>query len=299
MSRLITLLLRFGALAVLCQAQAVFSQGFNLNFNAEPTGSRGGFVSVLCNMPGTAQINCDTNFGFSLPDNKAFVQEIVIIGGEAYYHLILGQPVDGFAQEVFIKTLSSLSFPGGPSSDSAGKSCFVSNNFDCQGFANNARTPLNSDSSTSGNGSGNPNRVVMRQIMRDSAGEFSQEFLKANLTTKPIISQDHKTAEVTAKFVLNMSAIDYNTIDQAGVLTNTVQVLDPTIPAGSGNYSYATHAQSYPGPGANINSTVTGGKYIFTPTRVGLPGGVYTYDEGSNYPVAEVNWESFRDPAQN
>lgn len=299
MSRLITLLLRFGALAVLCQAQSAVSQTFNLNFNADPNGSRSGYASVVCNMPGLVNISCATDFAFSPPEKKAFVQEFVSIGGEQYYHLIVGQPADGFAQEVYIKTLTSLSFQGGDSSDSAGKNCFVNDSFNCLGAPNNASTPLSSNSTVSGNGSGNPNRVVMRQIMRDSAGEFSQEFLKANLTTKPIISQDHKTAEVTAKFVLNMSAIDYNTIDQAGVLTNTVQVLDPTIPAGSGNYSYATHAQSYPGPGANINSTVTGGKYIFTPIGGGLPGGVYTYDEGSNYPVAEVNWGSFRDPAQN
>lgn len=303
MSRLKKLILPFVVLVVLCQSQAVFSQGFNLNFNAEPTGSRGGYVSVLCNMPGIAQINCDTNFGFSPPSNKAFVQELVVLGGETYYHLIVGQPADGFAQETYIKTLTTISYPGADSSDSSGKNCFFGDNFNCLGAPNNAKTPLDSDSTVTGNGSGNPNRVVMRQIMQDSAGEFSQEFLKANLLKKPVITQVHKNAEIEAKFTLDMSNSDYNaaTLEDNkafGILNNSVKI--PNVPFGGANYDYATHKITYPSPKSVVDPTgVTGGLYTYATTTPNLPGGIYYYDDGGNYPVATINWETFRDPAQN
>lgn len=298
MSQFITTFLRFLGMATLCLTQSAFGQTVTLNFNAYPTGSRDGFASVLCNMPGIPNISCETGFGFSPSGTDPFVQEFVQIGGELYYHLIVGQPTDGFAQEVLIKTLTTVRFIGGASSDSGGLNCFTNDLFTCAGSPNNGRSPLASDPVLSGNGSGNPNRVIVRQVMSDSAGTFSQEFLKANLTTKPVITQELTTSDIIARFVLDMSGIDYNTNTVAGLLTNTVRVLDLDIPQLAGDYDSATHAQTFAGTGTNIDSNITGGRYIYTPDTNQFFGGIYTYYDG-DYPIADVNWESFRDPAQN
>ena len=73
---------------------------FNWTPRADIRDSTQGLPFAICNVAGQAnQGNCDTNFFFSSPDKTPFVQEIVKdVNGAKYYHLIVGDPSQGFAQ---------------------------------------------------------------------------------------------------------------------------------------------------------------------------------------------------------
>lgn len=84
-------------------AHAEFVFGFD-NINADPL-SGANELGQLCGGQGNKHCEMDTS---GTPDGESFngidwVQEIVTIAGEKYWHNVVGDPVDGFALEYFIK----------------------------------------------------------------------------------------------------------------------------------------------------------------------------------------------------
>lgn len=277
------------AVFLLFSTSSYAQQNFEFNFAPFPGATQGQRTNVSCNMPGSDNFSCGQVFG--APSDTPFLQETITVGNEVFYHLIVGTPEQGFAQEVFIKT-GGISYPAAIGSDSAGAWCYNAAPGGCEQAQNNARTPLANNQTVTGNGTGNPNRVLIKQIVNDTASGLSQEFLKDSFTAKPIITQNIDTADITSQFLFDMSALDYNSDALAGTMTN-IFVLK-TVPDGSANFDYARNRQQNQEPGIN------GGRYTFTPTpAINDAGGIYTYYDGTIDPVADVNWESFKNPVQN
>ena len=201
--------------------------------------------------------------------------------GLTYYHMVLGSPASGFAQEVYIQTSFSFgSFQNGPSSASRGTG----------GPGGNGTDPLGVTTGVvSGDGSGNPNRVIMREVMTSS--DMSSEFLKADFATKPKISQDITDTDMSAHLMLDMSNSTYGVSSVPGTFINTVNISDGGIPLAFGAFDNATDAQ---------DSNVTAGRYTYTPgSKTGGADGTYTYADGGSATTGDgVIWENFWDPAQ-
>ena len=262
------------ALIVTCIAPVTGSAqtsvpGFDFTFRpleSSPDESR---PTVTCNMPGLPNHRCDPtttyNWGPSFDDGTSFVQETVNIGGIDYYHLVVGQPDQGFAQEILIRTGTGGVFyreamENNKLSESGGGFCLPSTG----PFAipatipacvtdNNASTPFSSFNIT-GNGSGNPEAVLIKQVMSDPASGFTQEFLKAQLDKKPIISQGMNTAGVTNTFIMDMSASGYRESTQ-GKMTNVTDV------EGVGKFDADA---GFGGSNEGSGKFISGGRYIFS-----------------------------------
>lgn len=266
--------------------------GFDFNFAPIPGATQGNLPNAICNIPGRADFSCATTYRFSADRTTSFIQETVDLGGQRYYHLVVGQPDQGFAQEILIKA-GGIVFFGETLSDSGG------------GPNSNGRDPLGAFSLT-GNGSGNPQSVLIRQVMSDPAGGFSQEFLKAQLDKKPVISQNMNADGVANVFIMDMSNSDYKT-SATGKMTNTTDVEGVGMwdaDKGFGNSSEQT--------GKRVN----GGRYVFNGVSKVMSDpkvpdqawyyGTYTYyddatdpSKGTVFDFNEANWGVPTDPAQN
>lgn len=220
--------------------------------------------------------------GGNVTGQTPFIYERSFDGASAYYHMILGDPNSGFAQEVYIQ-VGSGTFQGfngiGPGgSASSGTGTPAGNNNDPLGV-------VTTDTVT-GNSSGNPQRVQMQQVLSD--GELSATFLKNAYLSKPTITNEIDSTDVTATVVIDASGIPYTSSATPATVTNTVEVHDPNIPAAAAQFDMATDAQ---------NSHVTAGQYTYTPgsgigTNLGSRG-TYTYIEGSANVTPD--WSSYFD----
>lgn len=303
--------LRFGrpwvfALSI-CGTTPSFSQPIDIqvDFNGVPIagGSLGtqpySRPTVICNMPGFQPVSCLTAYGFSNDQSTPFLQETVRIDGVDYYHVVVKDRSADFSTEYYIRYGFS-EFDGNTFSDSGGAACFpgpFTRDVAACAQANNARNPLSPDYRISGNGTGVPDRVEMRQINNDAASGFSQEFLKNKLATKPIITQTIDTAAFTGRYVMDMSGIDYNTDTVPGVMTNTLGFKDVSSPQTLPNFDYAQFSKFI---GSTAKDTpLTAGRYKFLRFPFLEPGGTYTYFDGSIDPVLNQNWAAFRDPVNN
>lgn len=214
-----------------------------------------------------------SNSQYSPPDMTPFLQEAnVVIDGITYFHILLGTPDSGFSQEVFIRRgfhrhlkkaeyySASLGrgdcwYQVGASSGFNSSRCNMSNQ-------------LSDDHVFTGNGSGDPTKVLIRQTLGgawDSESqqwhcqpndEFCSEFLKDSFTQKPKIQQTNRDFNqgLEAYFAFDMSNSDYSTLDIVGEMTNTVLLASV---GASASFDYAEDAHI---------SHVNGGKYTFTPT---------------------------------
>jgi hypothetical protein len=316
----------------------------NFSFDYRPDASNDTLVrsrpNVVCNIPGYGDFGCVTgtardrsalSYVFSPDTETPFLQEQVVLDGTTYWHIIVGQPESGFAQEFYaraggVQTRTDLQ---SDTTNSGGASCFPGDsafwNLDraimCLG-SNNAIDPLSADNEFSGNGSGNPTTVIMRQLVTDPVAGFTQEFAKDDFNQKPIISQQLVTDGIDSNFVMDMSNSDYATDSVAGNMTNTIVVSDPFLPDGDISFDVVANSDA---------TNITGGRYTFSPgrmeniiadlvvpvdtdrnpatpdelvntqTTVGVryQGREYVYYDGSVDPVADVDWASFKDPLQN
>ncbi len=230
------------------------------------------------------------------PDNTPFLQErITGSDGQTYYHVIVGLPTDKFSQETFIRaggTVWAPSFVSAVGSSSGGSFTFQGSGPRSTVF-NNQR-PLDADENISGNSTGNPKRVEMRQVNND--GEFFQEFVKESVlvstvggvnvfNNKPRITQTLNNADISATFVADMRNLNYDDINTGVPITNTIVFAD-----GAGNFDMALDGQL-------VN--VTAGKYRWVPgTGPDQSSGTYQYLEGGYDPYLE-NWQSYRSPTEN
>jgi hypothetical protein len=294
------------ALVVPAAAVAQTTPTVEFNFAPVPGAQRGNFPNVICNMPGYDDYMCSKQqAGYGNGDVKTpFVQETMDLNGRTYFHVVVGQPEQGFAQELYIRTGSSLgSFGAGFFSDSGGGACFVNNGMPFETMiacakdlnATNPLGPVN----PSGNGTGNPNASIMKQIVSDGTGSFSQEFLKAELEKKPKITQNYNMPGLEGQFIVDMSNSDYKTDNVTGTVTLQLEVKDPGFAGGSSAFDLAKTTSAAP----NIDA----GRYTYTPNTNSVKRatgdswtyGTYTYWDGSVDRVYDIDWTRFRDPLQN
>ncbi|MCF6322868.1 MAG: hypothetical protein L3J89_00855 [Gammaproteobacteria bacterium] len=211
-------------------------------------------------------------------DPTPFLQEVVYVDGVRYYHSIIGDPNSDFAQEVYIE---------------ASGCCYqASGNYDpFPRSASNSRGGL-----ANGSGSGNPNRVVMRNMVRDE--EMTQWFLKDTLLFKPLITQLVVNADVRMDFQIDMRMIDYGTIDTPGVVSNRLKLLKDNEGI-TGDYDNNI-IPGFFSDKSQVKQTVSGGQYTYTdgPDQSGS-GGVYTYWDGGGYQEYLADHNLFRRDDQN
>ncbi len=325
------------AVILFCSIMALFSTshasdftfGFELGANDRFDEFNFGTFPGNCGIGGVSDSLCGIGNGFETtdPDSTPFYQGEVYLDGQWYWHTIVGDPNTGFAVESYTRRALGTgfgSFSGGEPANFGGVSL--------QSISGNGWNPLASSVDFTGNGSGDPTKTVVRQVMGDgvwdaqtrtwscATGEFCSEFLKDRLNFKPIISQSINDATtggplMQARFILDMSNLTYFDNSTAGTITNTLVLTDPSdseFYLVNGNFNMATDTQAG-------RSEVTAGRYVYNncSNPSSLFGGScwqwfdiygggsniyqegsYTYSDGSNDPMA-YNWESFFDPAQN
>jgi len=193
-----------------------------------------------------------------------FLQEV----SDGYFHVIVGDPVDDFAIEWYIRS---------------------SGTYDTDlttGYLDNIDDPLSSNVSNTGNGAGNPRNVHIRSLVRGDGLE--QEFLKATNANKPKITQDIINTDMTSHFVADMTNSTYSDSSTVGTIINQQSVLDSNLPEGSAHFDMADF------PSANV----TAGLYSHN-TGSGT-GEFKTYSYAKDgFEVYDVKWIDYCDPAQN
>lgn len=231
------------------------------------------------------------------PDTTPFLIETARdpASGYYYYHVLIGDKSSDFALDYYISQAGGNDWwPNFPQNSSMGS---YNGGADAkpQGFWTNPfYAPLDSNATLSGNGTGNPQRVIFRQLLQDSSGNFSQEVLKSSYLDKPKITQTVHDGEMSSNFTFDMSALGYtgaSALTTGGTITNTLQVIDSKSGNSMTNFDIKTSSQ---------NSYVDGGKYSYTP-GTGKDGsfGAYTYAPGANFDVYNVNWAGFYDKSAN
>jgi len=161
---------------------------------------------INCNRPDSPQSRCATGgSNAAYTDPTSFLQEIVFVDNIRYYHLIVGDPTQGFVQEVYIDAHSCC-------------------------YQQYERRPK---SASEGPGTGNPAAVVFRMTMSDT--DFEQQVIKDSLATKPFIEQVSSDTRASSTFQLDMSSIDYATTDVTGTITNNFELLDQAF-VDAGNF---------------------------------------------------------------
>lgn len=251
--------------------------------------------------------------------------------GSGYWHTVILDPANDFAMDVYTPVRRFFL------SDSGGhEPVFMTLNGNLRQWSGNGWDPLEQvvktfgrdNVSFSGNGTGNPRAVIVRQILGTGrlvagtdkvrewvcdVGSFCQEFLKSEFDYKATITQELNDADISFYFKNDMSHLDYDSDGIAGNITITQELKglglpddvrnapgSPVVP-GSIYFNYATDK--------NV-STVNAGQYTFA---AGLgwydDGGdsFWAYDPGS-YTYAgsgesvlhrTQNWAGFYDPNQN
>lgn len=255
------------------------------------SGSGGGGVNFSCNRPGVANNdNCKIGNNVLDPDKTPFLQEMVNADGVSYFHIIIGLPTDKFVQEVFIRAGGTNCF-GFACSASTGTSGGGTGTFG-SGSSGNGWNPLGTPSSGSGNGTGDPTRSIMKQVI--DTPDMKQTFTKEKFANKPKITQDVITPEAVFHFSLDMSNSTYASSATPGVMVITANFTDPEL-AAKANFNSATDLQ---------NVIISGGRFTFSqPSSTWFGGsttGTFTHaGGGSGFNPATTDWQAFRDTSQN
>jgi len=231
------------------------------------------------------------------------------INGKTYYHVLMGSLADGFIQETFIETDSSVLYGStgvsdgvnvwgyGPTSWSRPGSVSGGGiddlSYPCCGPTQvQGGNQLRIFGPDAGNGTGDPRKVIIRQVV--SYGDITMEFLKDNYSTKPRISMTLDTVDVHMEFVADMRTVTY-TDDQTSLsIVNRMYLKGADAPPDLAAFDITTDSQQ---------SDITAGQFIYTPGNY-LPtdgygagaGGTYTYSAGG-FDHYAVDWASYIDPA--
>jgi len=277
---------------------------FELNFDPDKTNghsytSFGNCENYSINMSHFADSRCSS---FTLSgdhdDGTAAFQRVFTNGGKTYYHVIIGDYLAGdtFLLEYYIEAVSGTSYRGsGPRNASAytntGDMSCSNTNSDC---LYNMSNPYGADSGLGGTGTGNPRKVVMRQVLDD--GITYSEFLKgagdansdglyddssAYFDSKPLISQKiNEAGVISAEYSLDMRGKTYSdtTPVSENKKVNQTFILDGLNAANQGDYD-STGATPTPTNMADSTGVVVdGGAYKYTDgTSFGGSYGDYTY----------------------
>ncbi len=223
-----------------------------------------------------------------------FLQELIDDNGIQYYHVIVGDPtVDDFALEFYMRIGDGGNWwptggrRGGGMGMGLGPAPYSSSYGDVNDPLASAWLPLAS-ADLVGNGTGNPNRVYMRQINNDA--QMQQEFIKDRETQKPRIVQVVQEGSFSSNFDLDMRNGDHNTFTDPVLFIN-----ETTVP----DFATFDAADPVTAPRAHINA----GRYIYTADNpLGAPHGdaygTYTYEDGG-FDVYGTDWLSYCIPDQN
>lgn len=243
--------------------------------------------------------------------------QVVTDGTYNYYHMILGDETDGFVQESYIRMGFHMPYDGiNQYSPAASPMTWKfatkiasnkhwhsasggDNTVDVPGqiatVAGNAMYPLTApEGKDDGNGSANPNMVIMRQL--HETGDMSMEFLKSSFDHKPKITMRvddvYNGTAFTSATTIDMSNISYE-IDQG---QNHQQQLENM----QASY-YTTQTISTADATMHFNSNdsvqranVTAGKYWYAEgSGPGGSEGTYTYLAGEGFDMSGVNWDNY------
>jgi len=230
------------------------------------------------------------------PDTTPFYQgQILGPDNNLYWHIIVGDPNTGFAMESYTrmeltKTGGFGSFSGGLPTDNGGFAFMTPGVYSgniIQGQAlevisGNGWDPLRNDVDFTGNGSGDPTKTFVRQVMGDGVwnaqtkewrcdtGAFCSEFLKDSLDFKPVIRQtvNDTTADIAMRieFEIDMRNSNYSDGETTGTMINRLTFTDlsddginpdaPYFNLDDLNFDIATDVQAG-------HSEVTGGRYVY------------------------------------
>ena len=327
-------------LALIIGARADAADSFTLNFmpQVNPPVVTGGCVANFpdCTLQGGGVINGGSSLG---NDGSRFLQERLLIDGVAYFHVIVGDPVSGFATESY--TTASTNAGIASKVNQAGTAT-DHRNYSPSGGGNersvlgsrqtlnltdqvtggrqlfgNAKDPsgvlsytdVNGDPAApyrvTGTGTMDPTRVVMRMVVSDA--DMSLEVTKPLLTNKPAISQTTSDNTMSGKFVADMRGLSYDDLNRAAPVVNQLAIQDANLPAkGVGNFDLSMAQRS----------NITAGTFTFTrgqgwidiTTGAQLDGwdydnstfGLGTYTYADgSFDVVNIPWAKFFDRDQN
>jgi len=203
--------------------------------------------------------------------------------GLSYYHMILGDPADGFAMEVYIQRGYSPNWQNGTNSAVGGAG---------GSGGGNGTDPLDTTATVTANGEANPTKVAIRMVLND--GEMQQEFLKDKLNFKPKITQSVNADDISMNFSVDMSMFTYNDSFVPGIVSNTLQLIDPTFSAVSGSGDFNITNPCIPRC-TDHKSSISAGRYTYTAGgSVAGSNGTYIYSDGG-FNIDDVNWEDYYD----
>ena len=156
------------------------------------------------------------------------------------------------------------------------------------GTLSNQVDPLGAGGSSltvTGNGTGNPSRVIIWQ--RNRSSDMLLDYLKDDFSKKPRVVQTVVTDDILSEFSMDMRGINYTDNTTPTPIINTLTVAgQTTFPGLSGTWNMATDSQ---------NPHVDGGLYTYTAgSGPGGSKGTYNMNEG-NFPINTIDWAVFFD----
>ena len=245
--------------------------------------------------------------------------------GKLYYHIVVGDQADGFIQEVFIEvraadygynTLysapamtadfgqSTVVLPGSASGGTDVDVVMFGNVTNQPVMDSNGHRPLDAGS---GSGTGDPNRVIMRQLVSD--GEIMMEFIKDKYDRKPRVTQLlNVPGDITQVFEVDMSNLTYQQDSEAArYLVNQMWLWGGDAPPDGGGFD-ATSPVDVTRWNVSSNAGVVGtgysnaGKFRYDAFVDGNgnqvwesgAGGAYSYADGGGMNL-EQDWGAFFD----
>jgi hypothetical protein len=200
------------------------------------------------------------------------------LGGATYQFYSVGSAGSNFYQEIYIQNFGS--FQGGPGSASGGAAGPGGNGTDPLGYGG-------ASYSFTGNGSGNPHRVIIYQV--NKSPDMIIDFLKDKFDKKPRILQSITTSEFSAEFSIDMRAIGYSDNTSDAPIINNQTLADPFGSATPMTWDMAVDAQAG-------HTGVNAGKYTYTDgSGPGGSIGTYSYTDGG-FNMTALPWYLFFDP---
>lgn len=280
----------------------------------------------------------DAWFGDGTDETSWQIPQVVTDGTHNFYHIVMGENVDEqdenvgdyFKQEFYIRMgfpldtaglttgghydpdhslvswswATKISKNGNWGSASGGDSWIGRYNGSSKFISsdNNAYYPLQApDGRDDGNGSGNPNMVIIRQKMK--SGDLESEFLKDVFGTKPKILQTLNNAEINQVVEIDMRNLTYDPDNPQSLAEPTKVVLtQDTVLSDTytdrwvyGDNAYENNSKLYSSAG---KYTYTEGSGTLEEQKHGKgrggAGGTYTYAD-AEFDIYAVEWEKYFD----
>jgi len=216
---------------------------------------------------GTANADFVLNFDAANPPTGTF------------RHFAVGNINSDFYQEFVIQTGFGY-YQGGTASASIGAGAGSGGNPDILGFAGGSYT-------TTGNGTGNPNRVIVWQ--RNRSSDMLLDFLKDTFDKKPRIIQSVVTNDMVSEFSVDMRGLSYSDNTTVAPVINTLSL------SGQAGFPAPGQAMVWDMSTDAPLTDLTAGQFTYTTgSSRGGSAGAYNYT-GGNYSVYTQDWWQFFD----